>query len=280
MTLTVSPSQHPTPGYGYTQERSFYEDPGDAARRVIRGPGRVLVGLLLIWLVSIAFMAEVAYLWSAAKPDVFAARSEIQYRGETWVETQAEALRSEDLYLPIAAAEGIEPTDFLEDMVVGQVPGTQILGIEFHSQDARQALRIVETYTATYLERFEIAPVSEAETILATRIALLEQQLADVEAADLAIDATNLDPNPTAEQLQYRAQATSLRLELGSLKEQLTEAELETIRLTNDQPTVSTAPFILDEPVEPKPVKRAVLGGLLGAVLGGFGIFVLVWRVL
>ncbi len=280
MTLTVSPAQPPAPGYERPSERSYYEDPGDAARRIIRGPGRVLVGLLLLWLVSIAFMAEVAYLWSASKPDVFAARSEIQYGGDTWVETQAEALRSEDLYLPIAAAEGIEPTDFVENLVAGQVPGTQILGIEYHSRDAQQALRIVSTYTDTYMERFYIEPVSEAERILSSRIGVLETELADVEAADIAAALTNTDPNPTAEQLQYRAQATSIRLELGSLKEQLTDAELETLRLSNDQPTVSTAPFILDEPVEPKPVKRAVLGGLLGAALGGFGIFVLVWRVL
>ena len=281
-TAAVAPTAHAAPTATAPSPAGHVpvDDPGVAARRVIRGPFRVIVGLLLLFAVIVALCAEAAYLWSSSKTDVWAARTEIQYVGGAWVETQAEALRSESLFRPVAEAEGIDTVDFLENLTAGQVPGTEVLAIEYHDEDPNLALRVVTNYSNLFMQRFEVPDVSDEEIAISTQLEPLELRLEEVIAADLAAGLENDGDAPTDEQVILRAEANQLRIDIGGLREQLTAAELARIDLADNQPTVIEAPFVLDEPVEPQPVKRAILGGLLGAVIGSVVLFVLVWRVL
>ncbi len=238
-----------------------------------RPSGKLLTAIGLTALVITLLCAQAAYLIADAQPDVFAARSQVTYQGETWVETQSVAVKSPTLVGPIALAEGIPIDEFLANWDAGQVLGTQIIQFQYVSQDQDQALRIVQAVTDTYLADFE-AIASAPDPLLESYLELmadLETSQASLEAQitdRLAINTGGNDPELTAmyqEKGQNDAAINTLRLQI---------AQRDLFRNDQAQPTLLTKPFKLTDPVAPLPAKRAIFGLLGGLALSTAFVFV------
>ena len=65
------------------------QQPFGAPDRGLRPPWRVTIALALMTLGLVGLAAQAAYFVAASQPEVFAARSQVEYRGESWVETAA-----------------------------------------------------------------------------------------------------------------------------------------------------------------------------------------------
>ncbi len=226
---------------------------------------RTLLGLILAAVAITGFCAEVAYLVSDAQPRQWEARSQIEYRGEAWVETAAEELSSQSRIRQIADANGIPIKRFTEDLRAGAVPGTQILQYGYIDHDANLALRVVDQLTQSYLADPDTS-LSERVTRIETTVARLESQL---EVAIAELEAVAAPPGSSASAAERVAEADVNRLAdlLGESQGQLLAAELEVIAATDREPAVITEPFVLQEPAAPRPKQRAALGALAGLAL-------------
>jgi hypothetical protein len=233
-------------------------------------PGRLLVALFLLGVVITALCGQAAYFWADSKPEVWAARAEIEYRDDdSWVETQQVLLASNDLQEPVARAEGI-PTDELSRHLTTQlVAGTQALRVQYQDEDPDRALRVVEALTAGYIERVldrPLAPLQDRVDLEAEiqnvkfRLNLMREELRGIEVA------ANEPTPPRLLLLQTEIQAALV--EQSSLERELLLLDAEQRQQALDrQPAVLTQPFVLDEPVEPAPLRTAVLGCVTGLLL-------------
>lgn len=283
MTSTLNrPANSPfeeVPVGGTTLETFDFNRRGDqvALEPVFRSrpSGKLLTAIGLIALVITGLCAEVAYIVADLQPDVFAAKSQIQYQGATWVETQSERVNSRTLLEPIAIAEDIPIDVFEANWEAGQVLGTEILQFQYASEDKEQALRVVEAVTNRYLAEFE----AQADEI---PVALLDYQALESNYVDQLAAATarteelsddigpNGNPKPAyTAALQDRQ---TIQASLNAVRLQI--AGFSIFNQNAQTPQLVTEPYLLRDPVAPLPGKRAVFGLLGGLALSTAFVFV------
>ncbi len=283
MTSTLDrPANSPfeeVPVGGTTLETFDFNSRGDsvALEPVFRSrpSGKLLTSIGLVALVITALCAEVAYVVADLQPNVWAARSQIQYQGATWVETQSERVNSRSLLEPIALAEGIPIDEFEAAWTGGQVLGTEILQFEYASEDPDQALAVVEQVTNRYLAEFQ-ADADEVPAALLDYQAL-EKQYSDQIAASAALVeelsdelGANGQPKPA-----YNAALQSLQTDRASLNAvRLQIAGFGVFNRGIQTPELVTDPFLLSQPVAPLPGKRAIFGLIGGMALATAFVFV------
>ena len=78
--------------------------------------GRKLGGFLLLIGISTLVFAQIGFVLSQVLDSVWQARVEVEYRGNSWTETEDIAVRSRSLTGPIAADYGVEIKEFEEDL--------------------------------------------------------------------------------------------------------------------------------------------------------------------
>lgn len=283
MTSTLSrPSNSPfeeVPVGGTTLETFDFNSRGDqvALEPVFRSrpSGKLLTSIALIALVITALCAEVAYVVADLQPDVFAAKSQIQYQGATWVETQSERVNSRTLLEPIAIAEDIPIDEFELHWDAGQVLGTEILQFQYASEDKEQALRVVEAVTNRYLAEFE-AQADVVPTALLDYQAL-EQNYEDNLAAATAraeelSQEVGVNGNPKPAYTAALQDRQTIQASLNAVRLQI--AGFSVFNRTGQTPQLVTEPYLLRDPVAPLPAKRAVFGLLGGLALATAFVFV------
>ncbi len=228
---------------------------------------QTLLGLLLATLAITGLCAEGAFLVSLAQPKKWEARSQIEYRGEAWVETAAEELSSRSRISAVAEAEGIPIKKFEENLTAGAVPGTQILQYAYVDHDANLAYRVVQALTDSYLSAPENS-LDDQIGRLEAKVGELESQLA-VATAQLDAVATPPGEDPSAAERIAESDVNRIQTQLAEAENQLLEAELNAIKAEDQLPEVVTDTFVLNEPVSPRPLRRAAYGVLAGLVLSG-----------
>lgn len=233
-----------------------------------RMSGRRLGGLALLAIVLTAFGAEAGYFSSRLFTTVWQARSEIEYRGDSWTETEDVAINSRSLTDPIAAEYGIDIKDFEEDLKAGLVPGTQILRIEYFDTDANLARDIVSDLAEAYIaDASERPPEGNRE--------VLEQQLLDLQDElqankdQLSREASEPGVPLTPGQQDLQAEIASLRARIGVIELRLLDGELELQDVEAwGVPRYVTQPFVFEEPYFPRPMRLGLLGAAIGFLLG------------
>lgn len=223
--------------------------------------------LLLAGVVSLVGL-QLGYVASQVLDEVWQARVEIEYRGNSWTETEDIAVRSRSLTGPIAEKYGVEIKEFEEDLEAGLVGGTQILRIEYFDRDAQLAQDVVTDLAAAYVVDASERPPESARTILETQLAelRLELEAAQDELADVA-------PEPgvglTAAQQDLQAEIASLRARVGVLELRVLDAELEAETIeARGLPRYITRPFVFEEPAFPQPLRMMALGAVIGLLIG------------
>lgn len=226
-----------------------------------------VLGISLVWLVVVALGAEVAYLWASSRPDVWLARSEIEYRGVSWVETQSVAVNSRSLTEPIADSFGISLIDFQRRLTAGQVPGTEVIRVDFRGEDQAQNVEIVRAYTSAYMDGLSDDSLTRGVDLIEAELESLRVELAVAEADLAALPPVRPDAVTPTEQLELRSRTQMLREQISQLEVRQVEKELQRIDQELNRPVIISAPHSLPEPIEPKPLRRAVLGALAGALV-------------
>lgn len=240
----------------------------DVPRRRARMSGRRLFGLVLFAIVLTAFGAQAGYFSSNLFNSVWQARTEIEYRGDSWTETEDVAVKSRSLTAPIAEAYGIDIKTFEEDLKAGLVPGTQILRIEYFDKDAELAQNVVSDLAEAYIADASELPPAASRAVLEEQLAELEEQLGDTKAQ---LDRVASEPGVplTPGQQDLQAEIASLRARIGVLQLRLLDDELD-LQDTEARglPRYVTRPFVFEEPFFPRPMRLGLLGAAIGFFLG------------
>jgi len=230
--------------------------------------GRRLGGFLLLAGVSMVLFAQVGLVLSQVLDEVWQARVEVEYRGNSWTETEDIAVRSRSLTGPIADAYGIDIKDFEEDLEAGLVGGTQILRIEYFDEDPELAQAIVSELADAYVSEASERPPESARTILESQLADLEAELADAQDR-LAAEAPEAGIALTASQQDLQAEIASLRARVGVLQLRVLDAELEAETVeARGLPRYITRPFGFEEPFFPPPLRMTLVGAIICLFLG------------
>lgn len=247
-------------------ERTLGFEAVSGPQRSMRG-GR-LGGFLLLAGISMLLFAQIGYVLSQILDEVWQARVEVEYRGNSWTETEDIAVRSRSLTGPIAAEYGIDIKDFEEDLKAGLVGGTQILRIEYFDTDAALAQNVVSDLAAAYVSEASERPPESARTILEAQLDELRTALSDSQDR-LASEAPEAGIALTASQQDLQAEIASLRARVAVLELRVLDSELEAETIeARGLPRYITRPFVFEEPSFPQPFRMVLVGAIIGLLLG------------
>lgn len=265
MTLTVSERRTEA-----ATSRSLTDDPLRFERAVSRPrlSGRRTLGLLLLTLVLTAVGAQAGYFSANLFDTVWQARTEIEYRGNSWTETEDVAVKSRSLTAPIAEAYGVEIKEFEEDLTAGLVAGTQILRIEYFDTDAELAQNVVSDLAEAYIADASERPPEGSRELLELQLSELEDEL---DSAKDELESGVVEPGQplTPTQQDIQSEIASLRARIGVLELRLLDSDLELQDVeARGLPRYVTRPFVFEEPYFPRPLRLGLLGAALGALLG------------
>ncbi len=223
---------------------------------------RTLLGIVLASIVVTAVCAQIAYGLATLQPNVWEARSEIEYRGQAWVETASAELSSRSRIEVVAAEYNIPIKKFEERLTAGAVPGTQLLAYSYRDEDPNVALGVVQRLTDSYLAPPETSSADSVQRIVDE----IDELNAQLEGAKVELAAASGPVELPASSAERVAESEVNRLQnlLTTAEDRLLEAELAQISEADEMPGVVTAPYVLPEPVEPKPLRRAALGVIVG----------------
>ncbi len=240
----------------------------DVPNKRPRMSGRRLFALVVIAGVMTAFGAQAGYFSARLFDNVWQARTEIEYRGNSWTETEDVAIKSRSLTDPIAAVYDIDIKTFEEDLKAGLVPGTQILRIEYFDTDAAMAQAIVSDLAEAYIADASERPPEASREVLEEQLAELEGELEDAQA-QLSREAAEPGVPLTPGQQDLQAAIATYRARIGVIELRLLddELELQTVE-ARGLPRYVTRPFVFEEPFFPRPMRLGLLGAALGFFLG------------
>ena len=124
------------------------------------------------------------------------------------------------------------------------------------------AQEIAETYVAQVV-RAESPELEEAKSVIHGRIEELTAQLADLQTSLEEGKRDQAARESTVADSQMLAQTESLLGRIGSLQDGLTELEVQ--QITASGARILTPAYLLDEPLEPQPL-RAGAGGVIAGL--------------
>ena len=234
------------------------------------GPRRRL--LILAWMTLLLFplvASSATYSKISARPDVWQARAEVQYRGSAWTETQDIAVQSRSLLAPVAEQFDIPIAEFESNVDAGLLTGTQVVRIEYRSIDKQQAQEIVTSLAASYITRTsELTPDGVFET-LETQRSEVEVSLNEAKTRQQEIPP-GISSERVAERAAVAAEIDALEQRLTVVESKILEVSLENFDLNaNRLPVLLTEPFLFSEPVAPKPTLWAAATMLVAVLLSG-----------
>ncbi len=264
MTATLErPSEQSGEPTGFTHLSAFNGRPSP----------RALVGLVVLTICLAAFGAQAGFFLESLRADVWQARTEVEYRGNSWTETQSTIVDSNTLLAPIAERYGIPIKQFNEDLEAGVVPGSQTVRFDYFDNDADLALNVVTDLQADYLAAVTERASEEAMVTLQSELVTFNEALtvAQDELSNLRNDG---GIGLSVEQQDKQSEIATIRTRILELERMILDAELDELNNTRI-PRVTAEPFVFDEPFTPRPRRMAVVGFILGAAIGlGY----LIWR--
>lgn len=212
----------------------------------------IAFAILLVLLGGVA-----AFVISSRSVEVWEAKAELEYRGQSFVETAAISAASRTDIARVADEFGLPVDDVEERFLVVQAPNTQILELHFYDEDRDRSLAVLGEMTDAIVAQ-------SGDSGLATQILLVEEELdrvqADLDTRRAAIDGLPVAPTSPAVTADVE-QILVLSRQIADLELRLVDLEL---REVEEAPVVVTAPYLLSEPSAPNPIRRAMMGALAG----------------
>ncbi|MEM7321531.1 MAG: sugar transferase [Actinomycetota bacterium] len=228
-----------------------------------RPPWRVVFGTLILGVVAGLFGAQGSVLAEMAKEEVWVASGSVQVRNDRiQPESVKVVLESPGLWNPIAAREGISARDFQEDYAVDVSGGTQIVQATFEDTDQDRARRIIGDVLDTYVENASAPPEILQTELLQSHL----ESLTELESS-IVVSLNNSDDLPRLQQIDLQNELVRTRQQITTVIFRLDTRATELAERRRIDPEVVTAPFILEEPVTPDPLKAAVFGFTVGGLV-------------
>jgi uncharacterized protein involved in exopolysaccharide biosynthesis len=239
--------------------------------RTSRAVRSILLGQLCVLIVVGAAIA--AYLYSDRRQEVFGGRAEILYVGrevlsateaERQIATQRALLDSASTLAPVARRFGLALDELDQHVSVESVGDSNVLRLTVGNPDPELAVAVTQAVSESYVaqvRRGESPALEKAKSLIESRIEELAGQLSDVQErfgdAERQLAATS-----TVEDGRLLAEMQSVLGRIGSLQDRLTELELQ--QITNLGARILTRAYLLDEPLEPQPLRAAAAGMIAG----------------
>ncbi|MGI9609581.1 MAG: sugar transferase, partial [Acidimicrobiia bacterium] len=241
----------------------------------IRPPWRVVFGALVLGVLCVCLGAQGAYLAESAKTEVWQAVGEIEARNpDIYPETVAVSLQSPSLWKSVSFVEGISDEEFQKWYTAEVVGGTQIIRVKYADPDQERAVRIVDTVIDNFFARYPLPDAVDEITVIEDRITELRDQ--EVRLGQLLADRAELTREVQVdfqnELLSNQRQQTSLSLQLNEI------AQRSQRRVDSQARRLSETAFVLDEPIEPSPLKAVVFGAGVGGLVGIVAIYLALHR--
>jgi hypothetical protein len=247
--------------------------------RRVAFPRRALV-LYVIWAMLILIVgAEAGYLASYFQQAKYGARSEIYFeldnslpsgflRTDRALATQLVAIKSRETLLPVAQASKLTVNELSKKLHASIVTDSEVIRVEVDDPSRTRATALVSAITTQYLKTAKSNANADAETFVKAQIADLDKRRDGLNADAARLEASRLgratlqNPNPAASPQQL-----SVQNELASVIDQRRDLERRLDEITLDrlkQPRIQqlTQPYLLDDPVSPKPLRAALAGAL------------------
>ncbi len=234
---------------------------------------RALIGAAVAALVIMGLTSQAAFWTEKLQEEVWLAQAEVEYRGDSLVETVAVAMQSPGVWGPIAVENGYPIKDFQEHYRAEVVGGTQALRVEFEDPDPEMARSIVQQVIDAYLEQFTVIDDSVQNETLERYLESL--RLVETDLILVLEDTAELTRN---EQIDRQNELIAVRQAITQVLLRLDGRASEIDRLEELQPRVISEPYVLPEPIEPEPLKMAVVGAGAGGLLAVAAAFFLFHR--
>jgi capsular polysaccharide biosynthesis protein len=249
--------------------------------RRVSFPRRALV-LYLIWgLLIVLIGAEVGYLVSYFGPAKYGARSEVYFqldnslpagflREDRALATQLVTITSRQVLLPVSQKYNVSVKVLAAKVHASVVADSEVLRIEVDDPSRARAKALVASVTTEYLKVARVDPNGDAQKVVNASIADLDRQRADLEAALTSAAAGSANASRINNELTDNA------TQRGALSDQLTQLRLQQVA----KPKIEqlTQPYVLDDPVSPKPLRAAIAGALAGLAVVALGATFLIRR--
>ena len=239
------------------------------------------------WLVKVAALAATlivvstatAYGIAAVSDTVYGARTDLIYSLDEGVQSQTQAdrvlstqmvvLRSRAVLEPVAEQFGLN-ADELEDATdVELLDDSQVIRVTVADADPEQALAMAESFGERYVDfvtRANEQQLIEQIELLEGELEALREERATVEErlAEASAARNPGDPLTAAER--------RLEIELQDVLEAINDRESQQVALRvaateSAGARVLTPPYVLEDPVAPRPLQALAAGMLVGVIL-------------
>ncbi len=239
--------------------------------------GGQVVRLALLAVVIVLFGGVAGFGGALLWPPVYAARAEILYpiteeqptgflREDRNLTTQLVLLQSRAVLGPVAAREGRSVAELEESLTVELLESSELIRIEVRDRSGEAARRLVEAIVQRYLDIYQVQHPSQVRQYLereledvrnraeATRGRLL--QLRAEAAAGLARDVEISTAEDDLQPLIAREQEILRQLD-----------QINIVSLAGPTAELLTPPYVLANPVSPRPQFAAATGALTALII-------------
>jgi capsular polysaccharide biosynthesis protein len=248
-------------------------NPPQARRRAPRArvphPLRDAALLAVTAVVTVGVAVGVAYLVGGRGEKVYGARVEILYRdsdssaleADRDIQTQRMVLLASTTLAPVARRFNLSLEALRNTVSVSVPPTADVLRLTARNRVPRVARRRAQAIAERYVARVSrmSAPPPQVVRALAEQISAKRARLQALEKR-----ATALDGAPRAEQAFVAAEQAAVLREIGDLEDRRTSLTLDDA--TQGARIISQA-RVLDSPLEPRPLRAAVAGLIVGLLV-------------
>lgn len=225
---------------------------------ILMGTGGGLVGAL-VWPATHAARAEILYPITQEQPTGF-------LREDRNLTTQLVLLQGRAVLGPVAAAEGRTVKDLQDNLNVELLESSEIIQVEVRDSSAEAALQTVQAVVDHYFRLNNAVQPSGALKYLESELAAARAGIADARGKLLQLQgevaAGIADPDAVA--------GATDELQAWTEREQEVQEQIDEINVigrSGPKGQLLTPPYVLPDPVSPRPLFAAVTGLLVGLLV-------------
>jgi hypothetical protein len=152
------------------------------------------------------------------------------------------------------------------------LPNSEIIEVDIEHRDPAIALVTLKQLISDYLAPATPGVESPASAFITSQISAIDQQLAELDRR-LAALPPNID---SRESLQLGTERSGLIARRDLLLQN--SLELAIRKLASADVTLLAAPYLLEDPVSPQPIRAAVLASAVGAIIAALVAYVVLRR--
>lgn len=254
--------------------------PNDLLAIAVFQPNRAVISrrtvfMIAAWVLAFVIIAAAeAYVLSNMGTAQYGARSEIYYqitqeqptgflRQDRSLSTQLVALKSRQVLAPVAAANGMSVDDLAKRVHASVLQDSEVLRVEVDDHSRARAQALTGAIVTQYLKGARNDSQAQAGAYLRDQLARIDAQEASLRAQLAGLRTGSVTPQSQ----EIQSQLDSLQNQRDTVQSQLDTTTVDQL----NQPRIEqlTQPYLLNDPVSPKPVRAALAAALAALIVAG-----------